>query len=237
MPDKQTEFLEKLKTLQQEFIFSLIERLAKLKVIEQRLMLDWNAEDLEQLYISTHTLVGSSATFGFNRISQTAKNLEHKITPFLQSKEKPSSEQKYSINTTFLSLEVLLNSVIIHSEEPYLVLDEDLSSIVSTIRQEDQTDDDSKLILLIEDDKLLAKNIAEQIHTFGYQVKILHNSLDIKQSLLQETPRALIVDIILPEGNNAGTETIKKIRANYKEILPSHIPILFISCRMDIEAR
>jgi diguanylate cyclase (GGDEF)-like protein len=236
MTNKRAEFLEKLRALQQEFVHSLIERLTQLKIYEQRLVENWNAEDLQQFYISIHTLSGSSATFSFNRLSQSAKRLEEKISPFLQSEIAPSFVQQQSIKTAFLYLEDLLNSVITHSEEPDLVANEDLSAIVDSIQQEEQTGD-NKLILLIEDDNVLAESIFEQIQAFGYRVKVLHDSLAIQQSLLQEMPCALIVDIILPEGNNAGIDAIKKIRSDYKSILPTNIPIIFISCRVDVEAR
>jgi diguanylate cyclase (GGDEF)-like protein len=236
MTNKRAQFLEKLRALQQEFVHSLVERLTQLKSYEQRLVENWNAEDLQQFYINIHTLSGSSATFSFNRLSQSAKRLEEKISPFLQSEAAPSVVQQQSIKTAFLYLEDLLNTIITHSEEPYLVVDEDLAAIVDSIQQEEQTED-NKLILLIEDDKVLAESIAEQIQAFGYRVKVLHDSLAIKQCLLQEMPCALIVDIILPEGNKAGADAIKKIRGDYKGILPTNIPIIFISCRVDVEAR
>lgn len=59
MTNKRAEFLEKLRALQQEFVYSLVERLAQLKNHEQRLVQQWNPEDLQQFYISIHTLAGS----------------------------------------------------------------------------------------------------------------------------------------------------------------------------------
>jgi len=237
MTNKRAEFLEKLRDLQQEFVGSLVERLAQLKNDEQRLVRQWNPEDLQQFYISIHKLAGSSAAFSFNDLSQSARRLEEKISPFLQSEAPPSFVQQQSIKTAFLYLEDLLNSVITHSEESDSIANEDFSAIVDNIQQEQQQTDDNNLILLVEDDKVLAESIAEQIQAFGYRVKVLHDSLAIQQSLLQEMPCALIVDIILPEGSKAGIDAIKKMRSDYKSILPANIPIIFISGRVDVDAR
>ncbi len=237
MADRQEEFLEKLKELQQEFITSLVERLEQLKRHRHKLSNDWNIKDLQQFYIDIHTLAGSGATFGFNRLSHTAKQLEDRISPFLQFKNDiPTAAQYQAIESAFCHLESLLENIIAHADEPYLVVDEDLSAIVGEIQQND-TQHESSNILLIEDDEVLAKNLSEQIQAFNYQVTLRHDTADIETVLKSEKPCALIIDIILPEGENAGVEIINKIRTSCQNTLPKHVPIIFISCRADIEAR
>jgi diguanylate cyclase (GGDEF)-like protein len=237
METNQTEFLNNLKQLQQEFVNSLSVRIEKLKEHEQIFHQDWqNTEKLQQLFIDIHTLAGSGATFGFKNLSQTAKKLEHKITPLLKNKNILSLNQHKAIHPIFLELERQLKHIIdsYDKNNSDLIESEDVS-VIENIEPMERTTD-NKHILLVEDDEVLAKSLAEQIQTFGYSVTILHNAKALHSTLKKEIACALIIDIMLPEGNTAGIEAIKKIREKENSLLDK-IPIIFISSRTDIEAR
>jgi len=237
MVSNKSEFLNNLKQLQQEFVTSLTVRMEKIKEHEQIFRQDWqNPEKLQQLLIYIHTLAGSGATFGFKNLSQTAKKLENEITPLLKNKNNLSLNQYKTIHPIFLELESQLQAII----EAYdknkcdLIASEDFSLIENIQAMEKPLD--NQHILLVEDDEVLAKSLAEQIQTFGYSVTILYNAKPLYFALKKETACALIIDIMLPEGHTAGIEAVKKIREKDNNLL-DNIPIIFISSRTDIEAR
>ncbi len=233
----QSEFLKKLKQLQQEFVNSLSVRIEKIKEHEQIFHQDWqNTEKLQQLFIDIHTLAGSGETFGFKNLSQVAKKLENEIRASLTNKKFLTLTQCQKIHLTFLELESQLNTIIssYDNETSYLIANENLS-IIEKIQHEEKIIT-NRHIILVEDDKILAKNIAEQIQTLGYKVSILYNTEHLYLALKKEIFCALIIDIMLPEGNTAGIEAIKKIREKDNSFF-DNVPIIFISSRTDIEAR
>ena len=227
---KQSKFLKSLKQLEQEFVNSLSVRIEKIKEHEQILRKDWqNTEKLQQLFIDIHTIAGSSATFGFKNLSQTAKKLENEITPFLKNKNTLNLSQYQAIHLIFLELENQLNTLVCsYDKNNNLIIDENLLNIDKVTN--------NKQLLLVEDDEILAKSLAEQIQAFGYNVSILHNTQSLYFTLKKEKYCALIIDIMLPEGNTAGIEVIKSIREKNNRLL-DNTPIIFISSRTDIEAR
>ena len=233
----QAEFLIRFKKLQQEFVNSLSVRVEKIKNHEQILGKDWqNTEKLQQLFIDIHILAGSGATFGFKSLSQTAKNLENKITPLLINKTALSLSEYQSIHFFFLELEKQLNTIIsFYDKNNNALMESEYLSLIENIQPMENITD-NKHILLVEDDEILAKSLAEQIQTFGYTVSILYHAKDLYLALKKEKFCALIIDIMLPEGNTAGIEAIKKIREKDNSLL-DNIPIIFISSRTDIEAR
>ena len=233
----QSKLLKSLKQLQQEFVNSLSIRIRAIKKNEQILRKDWkNTEKWQQVFIDIHSLAGSGATFGFENLTHTAKKLENEITFLLKNKNTLNLSQYQTIHLIFLELEHQLNHIIntydINNDD--LITDKDLLKIEKNQPLEKETN--NKHLLLVEDDKVLAKNLTEQIEAFGYKVSVLYSVENLYLALKKELPAALIIDIMLPEGNTAGIDAIKNIRKKDNPLL-DNIPLIFISSRTDIEAR
>lgn len=79
-------------------------------------------------------------------------------------------------------------------------------------------------ILVVEDERLIARLLKETLAIEGYQVTIVLDGEDAVQFALHETPRLIIVDIMLPGID--GYEVIRRLRDHPKTM---HIPIIALS--------
>ena len=87
-------------------------------------------------------------------------------------------------------------------------------------------------ILLVEDDPRLAALILEGLGEDGLMVNLAGNaSMGLSMSELQ-TFDLLILDVMLPEGREAGFEMARQIRAR-----GDHSPILFLTARADMDSK
>ncbi|MCK4494692.1 MAG: diguanylate cyclase [Methylococcales bacterium] len=95
----------------------------------------------------------------------------------------------------------------------------------------------NKHIFLVESNDVLAYRLAEQIHVFGFHSTIFLSAETLLAKLKERQPCAIIIDYDLSGQSLSGIEAIKKIRAQGEEVLPSSVPIIFISKRTDIQSR
>jgi len=90
-----------------------------------------------------------------------------------------------------------------------------------------------KLIYLCDDDKSDAERLANQLGCFGYTVKPFVSLAALQESLAEQRPAALIMDIVFPDGDQAGTDLVRQLGENDE----AAIPCIFVSARDDFSAR
>lgn len=83
-------------------------------------------------------------------------------------------------------------------------------------------------ILVVEDERLIARLLKETLQIEGYQVVTVLRGDDAVQYTLRETPHLLILDVKLPDMD--GYEVIRQLRAHPKSM---HIPIIVLSALDD----
>ncbi|MEL7002783.1 MAG: LytTR family transcriptional regulator DNA-binding domain-containing protein [Bacteroidota bacterium] len=82
-------------------------------------------------------------------------------------------------------------------------------------------------ILIVEDETLLAQDIAVRLNSFGYEVADMVDSVDkATASIAKQLPDLVMIDIML-KGNKNGIELGKIISENYK------IPFIFLTSHAD----
>jgi diguanylate cyclase (GGDEF)-like protein len=90
-------------------------------------------------------------------------------------------------------------------------------------------------ILVVEDERLIARLLKETLQIEGYQVVTVLRGEDAVQYALRETPHLVLLDMKLPDMD--GYDVVKRLRANPKTM---HIPILILSalddCASKVEA-
>lgn len=79
-------------------------------------------------------------------------------------------------------------------------------------------------ILVVEDERLIARLLKETLQIEGYQVVTVLRGDDAVQYTLRETPHLLILDVKLPDMD--GYEVIRQLRSHPKSM---HIPIIMLS--------
>jgi diguanylate cyclase (GGDEF)-like protein len=170
-----------------------------------------------------HSLAGSGATFGFPELGQQARNIEQMLKMWMNNEVEPDDEE-------LDNLSALLNQLSELAVSPQT--EESTSAAVpgASLRTIDEA---RSLIYILEDDVEMAENLAIQLKHFGYQVKTYVNSKELLGALDRKLPVAVISDIMLPEGELAGIEAMRKYRKEH----PTNLPVIFMSTCDDFKIR
>src|SRR4051812_247616 len=83
-------------------------------------------------------------------------------------------------------------------------------------------------ILVVEDERLIARLLKETLQIEGYQVVTVLRGDDAVQYTLRETPHLLLLDMKLPDMDSY--EVIRQLRSHPKSM---HIPIIALSALGD----
>lgn len=89
------------------------------------------------------------------------------------------------------------------------------------------------LIYMIEDSSVQARYMATQLGYFGYEVEVFSNTGDALEALGQFTPKVVLTDINLPEGDMAGLHAVPKI----KQSSPEPPFVVALSTHADFQTR
>ena len=173
-----------------------------------------NEDELRTLYRIAHSLVGNSGTFGFRELSECARVLEEALA------DKASRDHLQSAVDNLREAASRAMQV-----SPLLPEYLDFPS--------DQASGQGPLVLLVDDDEFFSSELLLQLEGYGYRVKHCPVLAEVSSVLEQETPAALVMDIIHPEGELAGPRLLASLVGQGKKLPPT----LFISVRDDLTAR
>ncbi|RZI44449.1 response regulator [Herbaspirillum sp. HC18] len=90
-----------------------------------------------------------------------------------------------------------------------------------------------RLIYLVHDNALVARDIAGQIEYFGYEVAIVSEPAQLQEYVDKRIPAAVVMDIAFSAGILAGAPEVARI----KKAGNHHFPVIFISACGNFEAR
>ncbi len=88
------------------------------------------------------------------------------------------------------------------------------------------------LIVVIDDDDLVALAVQRALKKFGYQVLVANNGRDGIQLARRVNPRLIILDVVMPGLN--GYQVCRELRA---DPMLHHVPVLFLSARGEDDDR
>jgi diguanylate cyclase (GGDEF)-like protein len=183
----------------------------------------WSAHALEQLLQIVHRIVNTSARFGSQQISTTAKMMETTLRDILENPIGATSEMQERLENQFN----LLMSAIFAIQKP------------KPGRREEEADSQNIRVVRARQEIYLLKGslqpdeIAEQISYFGYAVQVFTDLSDLLQAVRQKAPKAILIDMIFPETLAADPDWVARLQ---KELsyLP---PLIFISESGSLKSR
>lgn len=213
---------EKLRNLQNKYIAQLPGKLSALNRVWLKALHDGDIAGLNQLRQLAHNLAGSAGTFGFPSVSVEAKNLENTLRGLddIQDLDSPAKEAIADALQRIVSLVELGPDI----QESFTPAEHEAAHTAAQF---------NRLVYVIEDDELLAREIASQLYYFDYEVETFSSTDQALEAFKLRMPSAMIIDIQLPDGGLAGTEFVRL----FNEFSTSHVPSIFISARDDWEAR
>lgn len=216
----------KLKQLAEAYAKQLPAKAEEIGSLFEKVMAGGNdPNDIKGLCLLVHTLKGSSASFGYSQVRQSALALDESFKKADANAGLPDDESATGIRRLILSLrEACANPVV--SGTQFVFGD------TADLKEKSGTDA-SRLVYIVEHDQDHLNNLALQLKQFRYDVRAFTSLQAMEDEVLQLAPAVIIVDVVSPEGTFSGTDTIVSI--NRGRAVP--VPVVFISGRVDIEAR
>lgn len=217
-PDKK----KKLLKLREKYISQLPSKLDALHKCWLKVLNEKDPIALQSLRQLAHNLAGSAGTFGFHAVSIETRNLEDALSKVTDEHELNNDIQEIVAD----SLQRIVSLVELGPEKADAQAHTEYEDLAL------QTELD-QLVYIIEDDELLADEIASQLQYYDYEVKTFSVIADAVNAVKKRIPSAMIIDIQLPEGSLAGPE----FAMLFNEFSDTHVPSIFISARDDWQAR
>jgi PAS domain S-box-containing protein len=198
-----------------EFIARLPERQSELNA-QWEALLRREPAARAALHRAAHSLVGAAGVHRLIHISDAARSVEQ-IAGAWPTDLTPSAEQ---LNTLNSAMDRLFQAI----ENPH-------TPCVSSAPLRTLS---APRILVVDDDADQAHWLHSVLKSVGYQVEVFHE-LGTFASACQNTspPNAVIMDMVFPQGEEAGAQTIANLKAQGLK----DTPIIFLSGRRDLASR
>ena len=201
--------------LKQQYLHNLRVTAGELRPLLEKII--FSAEDVVMLQEILHKMAGSGSTFGYPSLSDAASQ----FGDFL-GKESDVGDPRFIQENLRDFFGVLEKNIAEKTAQPVLVS----RPIVSVLKK-------SQHIYLLEDDLDLAGFIAGELYLEDYHVSLFSSVAEINEAVYKLRPAAIVADIILPEGPEAGIDWVKAINLSFKP----QIPVVFISEKGDFQTR
>ncbi len=183
------------------------------------------AAHYDALALKLHSLAGSAATFGFSELGFRATDLEIGLNTFI----KAAKHDANAFAPLATSMGVFLRWAASKArEKPAAPAPSPRPALLQPVDESSR-----RLIYLVHDNALVAKDIAGQLQYFGYEVEIIAELSRLQEYIDARNPAAVVMDLGFPAGILAGATEVARI----KQVNAHRFAVIFISTRSNFEAR
>ncbi len=210
-----------LAALRLGFVEQLPQRLATLRAAHE----DWcrgGVTELDEYHRLAHSLTGAGATFGCDRISQLARQLESHLKQLSDAGGEGVMEQFVTAARWLDEMGAEVSNVDRPTRLAADVVDEELWQRPN-----------SRLVYLLENEETSKSNIGSQLQGFGYSIECFSSGVALQQAAAELCPAIILADIVLAEGKCAGIESVAAIQR--QQAVP--LPVIFFSNDADFDTR
>ncbi len=224
---------EKIQKLRHTFLTKVPTTVAVGRQMCERLMVSpKDAGLLDDLYRVFHSLKGSAASFGLEKISAQGGLGEEMLLAYRALDEEARPVSATAVAAEMIALLAHVQTLAAQALDIELEIRPqaaafDLTEVGSVGGQP------RKRIYMCDDDEIAADAIASQLGCFGYGVANFTSPDALRAAVLANPPDAVIMDIVFPGSNNAGPDIIASLRHD----IPNPPPVIFVSSRRDFDAR
>ena len=184
------------------------------------------AGELEDLHRCIHTLRGSSASFGLDRVSEASALAEQMTKDALLAGKARESAWYRQLEQCIGRMEREVAAVDPSREAG-------MQGMELVAAAETSQGKELKTIYLCEDDFFQRQTLATQIGCFGFQVVSFGELQQMHDAVRNSPPDAIVMDLIFPERALGGAELMAEIQAGRE----SAIPTVFVSSQSDMISR
>jgi diguanylate cyclase (GGDEF)-like protein len=218
---------EKLKALREHFARLLPEKVARCLELWTAVMDGSGPEGAAgELARQFHTLAGSAPSFGFALLGKTAQRAEITLKAAIPHGREALEKVQGEVSGCIREMKRLCET---RAEAEAELRSEDL--LAATVAQSVQSR--GKLVYILDDDPLFCKRLGEQIRCFGYETLEFTSRRALLDAPWEPFPAAIIIDMIMQEGDFSGAEAAVTI----EEHVGRCPPVIFVSRGSSIESR
>lgn len=221
--NKEQEIKKKLIQLRDSFYAGLPDRIDAMHQTCRALAQDWQTSYLESIHQKSHSLAGAAGTFGATSVGKQARELEILLKDILTNKQ--------DANNLLPEIEDRLNRLeeSARNSRPESEL---ITSLEKDPNKSPVNADDGD-IFIIDDDASLTGLLEQELARDGFTVRVFNKITDFLTTIQTTRPAIIIMDMMFPEGDDAGARAIEFIKTQFEHTPP----IIFLSVRDDIQAR
>lgn len=171
-----------------------------------------HAETLLELHQLTHTLAGSSGSFGFSELGRAARNMTNQLTHVIEQSADAGETEYHILDHQLKQIQQIFDQNYRHRMDS---IDNSLASLdrPAKIVKEDA------LIYILEDNEELGQELQRQLLPYGFKSKLFHCIATFKDAIDSELPNLILVDIHLPDGNSL--DALHQFQKEYSSFPPT----------------
>jgi diguanylate cyclase (GGDEF)-like protein len=241
MTDRAQVARNKIARLRASFIAQLPQRLAQARDLHAALFAPEAAgrpEAAAELHRLLHSLKGTGGSLGLRALAEEAARGETLAVQLAEDLALATASNGRELLRTLEALEqqtcaLIENPADTGTAEGELTPAFELSARPLAGAGGKTAGSKARLIYLCDDDPVQVKHLAAQLQCFGYRTASFTEPAALRAAILRQPPHAMIMDIIFPAGESAGTDTV----ADLNRELAERVPTVFISARNDFDAR
>ncbi|MBH3341236.1 diguanylate cyclase [Pseudomonas mendocina] len=162
---------------------------------------------LRALRDQLHRLAGSAGTFGFDLLGQQARELEQQAERWLEQQQRQQQD-----------LDIFVAALLQLGEQSDADSSQDEQQ--KTAKPLARTENDTRLIYILEDEMAVGENMRLTLSNFGYRAEHFRTTTDLDNALLQQLPDALIVDVNLANEDSSGLDYAARLQQRLEVPLP-----------------
>lgn len=182
----------------------------------------WDVRRVAHVQRLLHNLIGASGTFGMAAVGLSARLLDDAVAPLAKRADYPGKTELLIVGNALSQLELMVSLNCAEGGK-------DADSAHITVRN-----GPSPLVYIVDDDPVQTDILRRILTENAYRARVFSTLDEFRKACLEEPlPFAIIMDMIFPEGRDAGAQTIAELK--YQHL--GGLPIIFISIRNDLRAR
>lgn len=190
---------------------------------------------LARLGLALHTLKGSSGSFGLNDLHDQAVAADAAVTAMLGDDAPPPPVRWAELEALLARLSAI--GALPETADAGTRFGFEPLSAGTPLAPAPTAPPDAprreRRVIVCDDDADVAAQLANQLTCFGYRTTALASLGALAGAVRAEPPDAVVMDVIFPEGEQAGPTTLAALIRE----LGRPIPSIYVSCRDDFDAR
>jgi len=212
---------DKLQDLKNSYRENLDGKRVELSALFEQAIDGWEPDQLGKLYRMVHSIKGSSATFGFAGLSQSAAGLESALIDVISQDEPPQDNALESLIDLYERLALRLQepeSTDLPTQTARAPNRETFSQVATVLTTERLN------ILLTDDEEFGREQVSLMLEDGGHNVIQASTGSEAIMLFEQYRPDLIIMDVVMPEMN--GYEAAREIKTRAGE---DFVPIIFLT--------